>query len=234
MKKFSYVLGMMAMSAISLSLVAGCSSEDPANPMTTGGAGGGGGAPAGGAGGGGVKAPTGMQLTGPSAYTILSAENAVASATPAPAYYGTVCVTCHGPAGQGAMNYGPEIRHTPTAYSNYVVRTGRTGTLMGPYKVTDVSDADVAAIQMWLSAQPKPTTGQGLYLDYCANCHGPTGGGGLVPYKASGLPTATITATVRAGVGADPAVRNAYMPAFGADMLTDAELTLIAQFLGGT
>ena len=133
------------------------------------------------------------------------------------------------------MSLGTEIRHTPTLYSNYVVRNGRGATsLMQPFPVASLADADLAAIQAWLAGQPKPTTGQGLYLDYCANCHGATGGGGTVPVRASMLPTATITATVRAGHGTDPAQRGLYMPAFGADMLTDGEVTMIAQFLGGT
>jgi mono/diheme cytochrome c family protein len=239
MKKFSYLLGM---SLLSLSMVAGCSGEDPpaTNPggagggAAGGGAGGTGGGTAGG-GAGGARTPTGTQLSPPASYTLLTGADATASATPAPAYYGTVCSTCHGPAGEGVSGLGPEIRHTPATYSNYVVRNGRpTPSLMTAYNVAAVSDADVLAIQNWLTTQPKPTTPQGLYLDFCGNCHGPMGGGGSTPWKAQGLPTATIIAKVRSGVGTDPSMRAAYMPAFGVDALTDAELTSIAQFLGGT
>jgi mono/diheme cytochrome c family protein len=237
MKKFSYLLGM---SLLSLSLVAGCSGEDPAPQNMGGVGGGGGGAPAAGGGSGGAAAgaatrtPTGMQLTGTSSYTILTGDNATASATPAPGYYGMVCKTCHGPAGEGVGTFGPEIRHTPATYSNYVVRNGRPSTLMTPYGMDAVPDATLLEIQNWLTAQPKPTTGQGLYLDFCGNCHGPMGGGGSAPWKAQGLPNATISMKVRSGVGTDPSMRAAYMPAFGTDILTDAELTLISQFLGGT
>ena len=228
MKKSSYLLGTLAMGLLTVTLTGGCSSEDPADEGPKGGSAAGG-APA----SGGVKM-TGVQLAGAAAYTILSPTDAVAGPAAAPAAYSN-CGICHGPAGGGLASLGPEIRHTPTTYSTYVIRNGRPSpSLMAAFNATVIPDAALAEIQAWLAGQPKPTTGQGLYLDYCANCHGATGGGGSVPVKAAMLPTATITATVRAGHGTDPAQRGTYMPAFGADMLTDAEVTLIAQFLGGT
>lgn len=228
MKKSSYLLGTLAMGLLTVTLTGGCSSEDPADEGPKGGSAAGG-APA----GGGAKM-TGTQLVAPAYFTVLSATDAVAGPTPAPeGFTKNICSTCHGMAGQGVANLGPEIRHVPVAFSSYIVRNGR-GVGMAPFPQTSLSDADLAAIQTWLAGQPKPTSGSGLYLDYCANCHGPTGGGGGVPVKAQGLPTATITTTVRAGHGTDPAQRGTYMPAFGADVLTDAEVTLIAQFLGGT
>ncbi len=248
MKKSSYLLGMLALGLLSISATSGCSSEDPANSGPNGGMAAGGmaaggmatgGVTAGGGSGGapasGVPKMTGQYVAGAAAFTILSATDAVAGPAPAPEGYTKMgCNGCHGTHGQGAASLGPEIRHTPATYSNYVVRNGRPSSFMSPFPEASLTTAQLAEIQTWLAGQPKPTTGQGLYLDYCANCHGPTGGGGSVPVKASALPTATITATVRAGAGADPAQRGLYMPAFGADILTDAEVTMIAQFLGGT
>jgi mono/diheme cytochrome c family protein len=235
MNKSSHLLGMLALGLLSLSSVAGCSGEDPKDDNTpSGGSGGGGGAGTSGGATGGAKM-TGVQLTGSAAYTILSGADATAGPTAAPAAYGTsVCSTCHGSVGQGAANIGPEIRHPPAAYATHVIRNGRPPSAMVAFSEASLPNADLMAIQTWLAGQPKPTTGQGLYLDFCGNCHGPMGGGGGVPVKAAMLPTATISAKIRSGVGTDPAQRGTYMPAFGADMLTDAEITLIAQFLGGT
>ena len=192
MKKSSYLLGTMALSLFSLAFVNGCGGEEPADDSPKGGSGTGGG----GTGGGGAVKMTGVQLTGATSYTILSATDAVAGPNPAPAAYGSsACVSCHGSVGQGVGSVGPEIRHVSGPFLTHVVRTGRPGTAMLAVPATSLPDAQLTEIQTWLAGQPKPTTGQGLYLDYCGNCHGPAGGGGGVPVKAQGLPTMTITST---------------------------------------
>jgi mono/diheme cytochrome c family protein len=97
---------------------------------------------------------------------------------------------------------------------------------------TDISAADLTSILTWLAGQPKPTTGQGLYKDFCGNCHGPNmATGGVVPVGIIGKKAGDILQRVRMGEGADPSMRNGYMPAEDATQLTDAEVTLISQYL---
>jgi mono/diheme cytochrome c family protein len=175
---------------------------------------------------------TGVQLKGAAAYTILSGDSAQLSATPAPPTYETNCIICHANAGQGIDHLAPEIRHAPASYMSWVLRNGRPNTTMLAFPATMISDADVSALQAWLAGLPKPTSGGELYRDFCGNCHGPMGGGGSVPVKVTGLATATLIQKVRSGAGTDPAQRGAYMPPESAAELSDAELGLIATFLG--
>jgi mono/diheme cytochrome c family protein len=192
---------------------------------------------------------TGTQLNGPAAYTVLTGADATAGTTPAPAAWPAKgpCLTCHGPAGAGVQLIagdpttilGPEVRHTPVTYATWVIRHGgRTGSGMVAFAEapaagqSDLSPTELTEIVTWLGAQPKPTTGDGLYRDFCGNCHGPvTPSGGAVPVSIIGLPAATISQNVRMGVGTDPAMRNDYMPAYDVAALTDAELGLIQTFL---
>lgn len=206
------------------SLLLACSSE-PAENQGSGGSGGSGGSAAG-AGGG----PTKMD---PMKFIILSGDSAALSATPAPEAYKN-CVTCHANAGQGVTLLAPEIRHAPLAYYNYVTRAGRTGSNMVPFPADALPDADLAAIHTWLAGLPKPTTGQQLYLDFCGNCHGPDAMGGVIPLGIRGGIKAGTMQLVRMGHGTDPADRKGYMPAQGPEQLNDAELGLIADFLGAT
>jgi mono/diheme cytochrome c family protein len=193
-------------------LLAGCSSEEP--PKASG------------------AKQTGVQLKGAAAYTILSGDSAQLSTTPAPPAYETNCIICHANAGQGIEHLAPEIRHASAAYMSWVVRNGRPETTMLPFPATTISDADVSAIQAWLAGLPKPQSGAELYRDFCGNCHGPMGGGGSVPVKVTGFATAALVERVRDGAGLDPSQRGMHMPYTNSADLSDAELGLIATFLG--
>jgi mono/diheme cytochrome c family protein len=225
--------GLVAMGLLSVTAL-GCS-DDPTPPPTPGT----GGMPAtggSGTGGTGNAPPTGVQLAGAAAYTILSGANAAPATAAAPTGYTTTgaCVACHASNGEGIDGLAPEIRHAPTAYATWMVRNGRSGTSMSAFPATSLSDADLTAIITWLGGMPKPTTPDGLYKDFCGNCHGPTGGGGAVPVKITGLPTATVDLYVRGGNGAPQGARNEYMPAFDVALLTEAEFAQIKTFLGTT
>ena len=99
-------------------------------------------------------------------------------------------------------------------------------------KVLAISDADLAAVLTWLGTAPKPTTGPGLYKDFCGNCHGPTTGtGGIVPISIIGKTRAEITQKVRMGEGTDKTMRNLFMPPHTAMELTDAELGMIMDYV---
>jgi mono/diheme cytochrome c family protein len=247
MKKSTQWLGVFAIGIISAAALSGCSAQDPATSSNTAGTSAGGtGATGGTTGTGGVASP-GVQLTGPAAYTVLTGPDATAGATPAPAAWAAKgCSTCHGSNGEGVSlgttPFGPEIRHVPTTYGTWVVRHGRPSPSpmvafpeVPAAGTTDISAADLTSILTWLQGQPKPTTGEGLYKDFCGNCHGPKmGTGGVVPVSIVGKKMTDITQKVRMGEGIDPSMRNGYMPAEDMVSLTDAELGLIATFLGAT
>ncbi len=251
MKKMHW-LGVIATGLISMSALAGCSGDDPlpvggmsGAPATggtpaTGGSGGGatgGSATAGTSAGGGSN--VGMQLTGSAAYTILTAAEAPAGAAAPAAYAAATCQTCHGANGQGTDLLAPEIRHTPSDFFKGVVRAGRkdhTGAPTGMivYGADKITDADLDAVAVWLQGLPKPTTGEGLYRSMCGNCHGPKmGTGGGSPIKIQGATIANVDKFVRmGGPGTDVNDRKTYMPKYDTTLLTDAELTLIKQFIG--
>jgi mono/diheme cytochrome c family protein len=145
------------------------------------------------------------------------------------------CAACHAMGAEGVTGLGPEIRHPPAGYFDHVVRNGRDANPdvalpMSPVAETTTSDADLAEIFAWLSQQPKPTTGQGLYTDYCANCHGADGTG--VAGKDVRSLVMEIPTIVRAGSHpGDYGNSTEFMPSWTADELTDAEVQLIVGFV---
>ena len=261
MKKLTHGLGVVAIGIISATAFSGCSSTPSPTPPATGGTGttggtvgtgGTGGLATGGSSGASAAGTTGVgggvQLMPTASYTLLTGADAAAGPAAAPAAWdASQCSTCHGPHGEGTI-VGPEIRHTPTAYATWVVRHGRpypppgmTVMIAFPQTTTDplnmpaISDADLTAVLAWLDGQPKPTTGQGLYKDFCGNCHGPSSPtGGIIPISIQGKPMSDIDTKVRAGFGTDQSMRNLYMPSEDTTALTDAELLLIKQFVGAT
>ena len=75
--------------------------------------------------------------------------------------------------------------HPPEDYTRWIIRNGRTGhpdfiVGMTAYDECALSDTTLDEIIAFLNAPPKPTDGQGLYEDFCANCHGDDGRGGLI------------------------------------------------------
>lgn len=148
-----------------------------------------------------------------------------------------LCAPCHGSDGEGTMlGYG--LQHPVRDYSTWVVRNGRPGTefsgsVMAVYAPGAVSDADLEEIWDYLDAFPQPTTGQGLYLDYCRNCHGEDASGGVTGVNLHEPEAmAELLDKVReGGDGPDFDVRNEYMPAFDTTWLTDAEVQLIADHI---
>ena len=160
---------------------------------------------------------------------MLSGDAALPGAASPTAY--TACAPCHGPVGQGVAALGPEIRHPPALYSTWVVRNGRANTGMLAFPTATLPDAQLSEIQSWLNALPKPTTGHELYVDYCGNCHGPTGEGGALSTGVTFKLKDALTMLVRTGQSPDPSMRFTYMPAETPTDLSDAELSLIATYL---
>lgn len=248
MKKLHWV-GAAATILISASALMGCSGDDPP-PANSGGSGNmaGSGSMAGAGGStGGMSA--GVQLKPSASFTFLTGADAVANPTAAPAaWMGSGCNSCHGANGEGVNPIGPEVRHTPAVYAQWIVRHGRgTGTDGAPsamvaFPTTStmqgqlaIDDAGLTAVIGWLNGAPKPTTGAGLYKDFCGNCHGPmTGTGGNIPISVVGKKRSEIMMKIRMGEGTDAAMRNLYMPPYSATELTDAEVGLISDFLMAT
>lgn len=162
------------------------------------------------------------------------------------------CAACHGNTGAGLPRLGPDIQHPTRALFDFLVRNGEAHQVnayaapMPAFADTLVSSADLDSIFAWLQAMPQPTTGGALFADYCSYCHGSDGRGGVVgvayasayhsaPFRRKGV---EFRDYVRKGhvvddKGASVPVseRHAYMPAFGAELLSDAELTLIENWL---
>jgi len=256
MKKLTHGLGVVAIGIISAAAFSGCSSTPSPTPVATAGTGttggsvgtGGTGAVAmGGSSGASTAGMTGVgggiQLTGVPAYTELSGPDAPAGAAAPSGWTTGTCSSCHGMNGEGQPQIGPEIRHVPHDYAVWVVRHGRPApSLMVAFPQTSadpavsaISDADLEAVITWLDGLPKPTTGQGLYKDFCGNCHGPVNPtGGAVPISIQGKPSSDIDTKVRMGFGTDESMRNLYMPPETMTSLTDPELLLIKQFVMAT
>jgi mono/diheme cytochrome c family protein len=147
------------------------------------------------------------------------------------------CAVCHGPTGEGTA-LGYEIRHPARPYAAWVVRHGRTGgefpgSAMVPYAPSTVTDAQLSSIFDYLDGFPQPTTGEGLYLDYCRNCHGTNARGGVTGVDISDKEYQDVLEKVREGEGGNNyANRAEYMPGFSADALSDAEVRAIAEYIG--
>jgi mono/diheme cytochrome c family protein len=173
-----------------------------------------------------------------------------AQMSPEEALYTTNCSACHGPTGEGSV-LGPEIRHPVEDFAIWMVRNGTEGREGGmnpfpgpmvPLDTSFVSDAELGMIISYLSDKtkfPQPTTGEGLYLDYCASCHGADGKGAGTTRDLTNLvdPLATaVPDNVRSGHHNMPPefnLRIEYMPAQDATVLSDAELMLIATHIEG-
>lgn len=173
--------------------------------------------------------PSGMPSAMPSASTPVP--------TTIPAFFtSSACFACHGLMGQGAGAAGPDLLHPVEGYTQWIIRNGR-GT-MPAFTELQVTDADIAELMAYLSAQPRPTTGEGLYVDLCSTCHGNEEGnlamGGTWGNKApavKGKDAATITMFVRNGHDGMNYGSDTYMPAWTAAELSDTELQAIITFL---
>ena len=147
-----------------------------------------------------------------------------------------LCAPCHGAEGEGTpLAY--ELRHPDREHSTWVVRHGRPGvefdnSVMLAFGSEVVSDAQLEQIWDWLDAFSQPTTGEGLYLDYCRNCHGADAAGGASGKDIRDKELHDIHEKVRNGEGRGQlGVRGRYMPARGSDRLSDDEIEAVADYI---
>jgi mono/diheme cytochrome c family protein len=147
------------------------------------------------------------------------------------------CAACHGADALGTT-LGYELRHPDRGYAEWVVRNGRAPgelapSFMAAYPPETIDDDELQRIFDHLDAFPQPMTGEGLYLDYCRNCHGPDGTGGVVPENLLEESPAEALEKVREGEGgSDYGSRLGFMPAFADERLTNAEVQSIMDWLG--
>jgi mono/diheme cytochrome c family protein len=147
-------------------------------------------------------------------------------------YFAAVCAACHGASGEGTTR-GYGIQQPVTGYASYVIRNGRTSSAfadaMPKYASTDVSDKQLTEMVTWLKAFPKPTDGKGLFNTYCANCHGKDARGGAV---GEGVRGESFLSIVRSGHGGTTySNRGSYMPSWTSTEITNAEITLMEQYV---
>ncbi len=146
------------------------------------------------------------------------------------------CARCHGDDGNGT-NMGPQILDPVRPYATYVVRNGR-GIEMGfadgmmAFDTMALPDADLTKVLDFLAAAPHPTDGAGLFKRFCANCHGANAAGGRVGKSIRRAPSFEVLSEARRGSGGvSYGARTKYMPAWTAAQLSDAELSLVTQYL---
>jgi mono/diheme cytochrome c family protein len=144
--------------------------------------------------------------------------------------YERLCATCHGATGDGVDELGPDIKHPVEEYSEWVIRNGRPDTTMLAFDTDQLSDTELAEILEFLADQPQPTTGEELYGDYCAACHGADGAGGPTTRPVIGE-AHEAEQLVRNGHAGEFDNRREYMPKWTTDAISDAELDLIIAYI---
>ena len=148
--------------------------------------------------------------------------------------YNTLCSGCHGADGQGVASVGPEILHPTADYTVWLVRNGRKhpqyNLAMPAYTQNQLSDNELNQIIDWLSAAPKPTTGEGLYRDYCYHCH-EDNGRGTAGHNAKGRTVSQLTTNIRNGHNlSNFGTRNKYMPKWNVNELTTSDIQKIQTY----
>ena len=153
-----------------------------------------------------------------------------------PELYASLCSGCHGLEAQGT-DLGYELRHPDRGLYTHVIRTGRPGlefdnSVMAAYGEEVFSDQQLEELFDWLDSFEQPTTGEGLYADYCANCHGAVPEMGVIGEEIVGRSFNDMIEKVREGEGGtnyEP--RTGYMSVFSASVLSDAEVQSITDAL---
>jgi mono/diheme cytochrome c family protein len=150
------------------------------------------------------------------------------------------CEACHGLTGGGEAKDqgGPNVAHPDRELARWVIRNGRVRPdyvqNMRVHLPAELPDPVLEEILDYLESVPKPATPQGLFLDYCANCHGEDAKGGLSKKDLTLADEAKIIASAR--LGRNPTLvseRERYMPLFTPEKLSDQELGAIAAYIVG-
>jgi mono/diheme cytochrome c family protein len=153
--------------------------------------------------------------------------------------FATHCASCHGADAEGTT-LAPSNRNPNAGYAMWIVRNGRDDLpfdlAMPIFTADTLSDPQLEAIIDHLRAFSKPTDGEGLFLRFCANCHGPDGWGGRVGIDVTNELAEKGEAEVREQIregdgGTSYELRTEFMPAFPDSELTDAEVALVIAYI---
>ena len=153
-----------------------------------------------------------------------------------PELYMSLCSGCHGLEGEGTA-LGYELRHPDRELSTWVIRNGRPGlefedSAMAAYGEEVFSDQQLEELYDWIDAFEQPTTGEGLYADYCASCHGTDPvAGGVIQKDIADKDFNDLQEKIRQGVGNSIEPRTLYMSAIDAEHLSDEGIQAIADWM---
>ena len=143
------------------------------------------------------------------------------------------CSACHGADATGG-DLGPNVRYVDSGLSHFLVREGRESMTypapMVPIPEESLSDEGVDLIVEYLWSFPKPTTGEELFQQICAKCHGADGAGGPTGRPVIGEAHAAEQ-IVRNGHNGAYDDRREFMPAYDQQQITDQELQLIIAYI---
>jgi len=167
--------------------------------------------------------------------------------------YDRTCAQCHGVTGHGDGPQAALLDPKPVPLGDPKVVGGVTPAIM--YRIASVGVAGTPMVgfagaltpqQRWnvvsyiisLRATPAQVAdGEGLYLQQCASCHGPTGAGdGMYAHSLSKLPPEIGTFAWQVGRNDDSLARMVHggMPGTsmpGAPMLTDAQVRALVSYV---
>ena len=149
----------------------------------------------------------------------------------------TGCARCHGSDALGIAELGPEVRNPAPDYARWIIRNGRQGhpeflAGMEGYDSCQVTEGMLEEILVVLASFGKAADGAGLYLDFCANCHGTSGQGGVTGVDLNGKLREFEEIVASGNLTTEYENRSGYMPVM-TDRLSTAELDLILEYLKG-
>jgi len=133
------------------------------------------------------------------------------------------CSACHG-AGARGLAGRPDVHCNASIHDT--VRNGRSGSIGTMPAFANLSDADIAAIQEYLSSLCAAPTGPELFASNCAACHGADAAGQAGRPNVQCTVRSRILNAVRNGRG------NGLMPIFSTTTLPNAQVDLITGYLG--
>jgi mono/diheme cytochrome c family protein len=143
------------------------------------------------------------------------------------------CSACHGADALGT-EIAPEVQHPTVDFTTWVVRNGFSGAYDSPMPAYDeavLSDSDLNLIIEYLRGLPEADTSEGLYLDYCANCHGADARGGPAHKHIAGKDE--FDEILRKGKGGDQfSSRTLYMPKWTNDELSSDVIDSLQDYVG--
>ncbi|GEM_PF-2168898 len=148
--------------------------------------------------------------------------------------YERLCVGCHGDSGKGTAR-GMQLRYEDYPYSDYWTRRGRTKTAGFTSDMPAYPEAMISATQLrelfdYVDANPHPTSGSALYLQYCGNCHGANAAGGSSKRSIRGSDD-NFTEVIRNGKeGTAYRRRTSYMTGWSSAILTSSDIQKIMSY----